>query len=139
MTRKHGKKEIGKRLENDGLEYKEDGENTGLVERVRKKKEIAEPGEVATRTGLPATRKPPGLAGKNEQPRIIPCRTSSLDTSTHIHSASTQHNTTRPTTQRLGKTTKRTRTKRPHKQNPTNTLITQPSSVVFGLKILDRA
>jgi predicted component of type VI protein secretion system len=38
MTRKHGEKEIGKRLENDGLEYKEDGENTGLVERVRKKR-----------------------------------------------------------------------------------------------------
>src|SRR6266581_1605419 len=38
MTRKHGKKEIRKRLENDGLEYKEDGENTGLVERVRKKR-----------------------------------------------------------------------------------------------------
>jgi len=40
MTRKHGDKEVGKRLENDGLEYKEDGENTGLVERVlvRKKR-----------------------------------------------------------------------------------------------------
>src|SRR5713101_8897910 len=101
--------------------------------------EIAKLGEVAARTGLPATRKPPGLTGKNEQPRTIPCRTSSLDTSTHLHSTSTQHNTARPTTQRLGKTTKRTRTTRPHKQNPTKTLITQPSSAVFGLKILARA
>src|SRR3989475_9908014 len=38
MTRKHGEKEIRKRLENDGLEYKEDGENAGLVERVKKKR-----------------------------------------------------------------------------------------------------
>src|SRR2546425_486429 len=38
MTRKHGRKEIRKRLENDGLEHKEDGENTGLVERVRTKR-----------------------------------------------------------------------------------------------------
>ncbi len=40
MTRKHGKKEIRKRLENDGLGRKEDGENTGLVEKVlvRKKR-----------------------------------------------------------------------------------------------------
>ena len=37
MTRKHGKKEIRKRLENDGLDHKENG-NTGLVERVRKKR-----------------------------------------------------------------------------------------------------
>ena len=37
MTRKHGKKEVGKRLENDGLEYKEETENTGLFERVKKK------------------------------------------------------------------------------------------------------
>src|SRR2546428_6195674 len=40
MTRKHGEKEIRKRLENDGLEYKEKTESTGLVERVlvRKKR-----------------------------------------------------------------------------------------------------
>src|SRR5712692_11790691 len=40
MTRKHGKKEIGKRLENDRLEYKEETEITGLVEKVlvRKKR-----------------------------------------------------------------------------------------------------
>src|SRR5712692_2410445 len=40
MTPKHGKKEIRKILENNGLEYKEDGENTGLVEKVlvRKKR-----------------------------------------------------------------------------------------------------
>src|SRR6266852_6036552 len=40
MTRKHGKKEIRKRLENDRLEYKEETENTGLVEKVlvRKKR-----------------------------------------------------------------------------------------------------
>jgi hypothetical protein len=38
MTRKHGKKEVRKRLENDGRECKEDGENTGLVEKVRKKR-----------------------------------------------------------------------------------------------------
>src|SRR5438876_5251823 len=37
MTRKHREKEIRKRLENDGLEHKENG-NTGLVERVRKKR-----------------------------------------------------------------------------------------------------
>ncbi len=37
MTRKHRKKEFGKRLENDGLEHKENG-NTGLVERVKKKR-----------------------------------------------------------------------------------------------------
>src|SRR6266705_2664116 len=37
MTPKHGKKEIRKRLENDGLDHKENG-NTGLVERVRKKR-----------------------------------------------------------------------------------------------------
>jgi len=38
MTRKLGKKEIGKRLENDGIEYKEETGNTGLVERVRIKR-----------------------------------------------------------------------------------------------------
>jgi len=38
MTRKHGKKEIRKRLENDRLENKADVENTGLVEKVRKKR-----------------------------------------------------------------------------------------------------
>jgi hypothetical protein len=38
MTRKDGKKEIGKRLENDRLEYKEETGNTGLVEKVRKKR-----------------------------------------------------------------------------------------------------
>src|SRR6266568_3028911 len=38
MTRKLGRKEIGKRLENDGLEYKEETENAGIVERVRKKR-----------------------------------------------------------------------------------------------------
>ena len=38
MTRKHGKKEIEKRLENDRLECKEETESTGLVERVRKKR-----------------------------------------------------------------------------------------------------
>src|SRR6266705_6705534 len=38
MTRKQGKKEVGKRLENDLLDYKADGENTGLVEKVRKKR-----------------------------------------------------------------------------------------------------
>src|SRR2546428_11200203 len=39
MTRKLGKKGIGKRLENDGLEHKENG-NTGIVENVlvRKKR-----------------------------------------------------------------------------------------------------
>ena len=34
MTRKYEKKEIRKRLENNRLEYKEKGEDTGLVERV---------------------------------------------------------------------------------------------------------
>ncbi len=38
MTRKHGEKEVGKRLEKDGLEIKKETENTGLVERVRKKR-----------------------------------------------------------------------------------------------------
>jgi len=38
MTRKPEKKECGKGLENDGLEYKEEIGNTGLVERVRKKR-----------------------------------------------------------------------------------------------------
>ena len=38
MTCKHGEKEIGKRLENDGLEYKANGENTHLVEKVKKKR-----------------------------------------------------------------------------------------------------
>jgi predicted component of type VI protein secretion system len=40
MTRKHGKKEIRKRLENDRLEYKEETESTGPVEKVlvRKKR-----------------------------------------------------------------------------------------------------
>ena len=38
MTREHGKKEIRKRLENDGLEIKEETGNTGLVEKVRKKR-----------------------------------------------------------------------------------------------------
>jgi predicted component of type VI protein secretion system len=38
MTRNQGKKEIGKRLENDGLDHKEETGNTGLVERVRKKR-----------------------------------------------------------------------------------------------------
>src|SRR3989475_12617946 len=38
MTREHGKKEIRKRLESSGLEYKEETGNTGLVERVRKKR-----------------------------------------------------------------------------------------------------
>jgi hypothetical protein len=39
MTRKHGEKqEVGKRLEIDRLEYKEETGNTGLVERVRKKR-----------------------------------------------------------------------------------------------------
>src|SRR3989442_10005743 len=38
MTRRHGEKEIRKRLENDRLEYKEETGNTGLVERVRKKR-----------------------------------------------------------------------------------------------------
>jgi len=38
MTRKHGKKEVRKELENDGLEHKEEAGNTGLVERVRKKR-----------------------------------------------------------------------------------------------------
>jgi predicted component of type VI protein secretion system len=39
MTRKHGEKRRSeKRLENDRLEYKADGENTGLVEKVRKKR-----------------------------------------------------------------------------------------------------
>jgi aspartate/tyrosine/aromatic aminotransferase len=36
MARKHGKKEIRKRLENDGLEHKEETESTCLVEKVRK-------------------------------------------------------------------------------------------------------
>src|SRR2546425_13239955 len=34
MTRKLGKKEIGKRLENDGPEYNEETGSTGLVEKV---------------------------------------------------------------------------------------------------------
>ena len=38
MTREHGKKEIRKRLENDRLEYKADGENNALVEKVKKKR-----------------------------------------------------------------------------------------------------
>src|SRR2546425_12124641 len=40
MTRKLGKKEIGKRLENDGPEYNEETGSTGLVEKVlvRKKR-----------------------------------------------------------------------------------------------------
>src|SRR6266702_2839016 len=38
MTRKHLEKEVGKRLENDLVEYKADAENTGLVEKVRKKR-----------------------------------------------------------------------------------------------------
>src|SRR3989454_12327783 len=38
MTREHGKKEIRKRLESSGLEYKEETGNTGLVERVRQKR-----------------------------------------------------------------------------------------------------
>jgi len=38
MTREHGEKEFGRRLENDRLEYKEETGNTGLVERIRKKR-----------------------------------------------------------------------------------------------------
>jgi hypothetical protein len=38
MTRKHREKRDRKRLENDGLEHKEETGNTGLVERVRKKR-----------------------------------------------------------------------------------------------------
>src|SRR2546426_515612 len=82
------------------------------------------------RTRLPASGKPPSVAGKNEQPRTEPCRTSSLDTSEHLHRASTQHSTTRPTTPRLGKTTKSNRRTRPHLQSATITLITQPGSVL---------
>jgi len=33
MTRKHGEKEIGKRLENDGLEYKANNPELSLAER----------------------------------------------------------------------------------------------------------